>query len=456
MVSVGKRMAALPLAALGLLCLSAAGGAPNSQPQSVPLEAWPAAQPAVLDRATEHFVGQLLQHMTLEEKIGQMIQADIASISPAELTQYKLGSILAGGNAAPDDNPRTTPQAWLSLTDAFYRAALAAPVNGHPAIPILFGIDAVHGNAKIIGATIFPHNVALGAAHDANLVRTIGEVTAAEVAAEGIDWTFAPTVAVVRDVRWGRSYESYSEAPQLVAEYAPAVVEGIQGRRGSASFMAPGHTLSSVKHFLGDGGTENGRDQGNTVVSEAELSAVHGAGYPPAIEAGAMIVMASFNSWNGAKLHADHHLLTDVLKGRLGFQGFVVGDWNAQEQLPDCTKSRCAAAFLAGIDMLMAPDDGARWLEGAVREHARAGARRRYSGSANRRCGAPHSARQSHRRDVQPTAAEESRRYRRLRATWLSGASGRGKNGRARVFGAFEERARRFAAASWSAHFSMR
>jgi beta-glucosidase len=245
-------------------------------------------------------------------------------------------------------------------------------VNGHPAIPILFGIDAVHGNAKIIGATIFPHNVALGAAHDANLVRTIGEVTAAEVAAEGIDWTFAPTLAVVRDVRWGRSYESYSEAPQLVAEYAPAMVEGIQGRRGSENFMAPGHTLSSVKHFLGDGGTQNGRDQGNAVVSESELSAVHGAGYPPAIAAGAMIVMASFNSWNGAKLHADHYLLTDVLKGRLGFQGFVVGDWNAQEQIPGCTKSRCAAAFLAGIDMLMAPD-GWRALYENTLAQARAG-----------------------------------------------------------------------------------
>jgi beta-glucosidase len=372
MVSVGKRMAAPPLAALGLLCLSAAGGAPNSQPQSVPLEAWPAAQPVALDRATEGFVDQLLQGMTLEEKIGQMIQADIASISPAELTQYKLGSILAGGNAAPNDNPRTTPEAWLNLTDAFYRAALAAPVKGHPAIPILFGIDAVHGNAKIIGATIFPHNVALGAAHDANLVRAIGEVTAAEVAAEGIDWTFAPTVAVVRDVRWGRSYESYSEAPQLVAEYAPAVVEGIQGRRGNGSFMAPGHTLSSVKHFLGDGGTQNGRDQGNTIASESELSVVHGAGYPPAIEAGAMIVMASFNSWNGAKLHADHHLLTDVLKGRLGFQGFVVGDWNAQEQIPECTKSRCAAAILAGIDMLMAPDGWKALYENTLAQ-ARAG-----------------------------------------------------------------------------------
>jgi beta-glucosidase len=351
-----KRTALLPLAVVGFFCSQVVCSVAYSQPPSLPLDAWPAVKAAKLDASTEEFVSGLLQKMSLEEKIGQMIQADIASITPAELTQYKLGSILAGGNAAPGNNPRTTPQAWLDLTDAFYRAALSTNASVDPAIPIIFGVDAVHGNAKIIGATIFPHNVALGAAHDAKLVREIGAVTAAEVAAEGIDWTFAPTVAVARDLRWGRSYESYSESPQLVAEYAPAMVEGIQGSRGSVEFMGPGHTLSSVKHFLGDGGTRNGRDQGDTVVSESELSAVHGAGYPPAIKAGAMIVMASYNSWNGTKMHADYHLLTEVLKGRLGFEGFVVGDWNAQEQIPGCTKSQCAAAFLAGIDMLMAPD----------------------------------------------------------------------------------------------------
>jgi beta-glucosidase len=301
-------------------------------------------------------VQQLLAHMTLEEKIGQMIQADIASISPAELRTYKLGSILAGGNAAPGDNVRTTPQAWLDLTDAFYSASLAATSAAHPPIPILFGIDAVHGHAKVLGATIFPHNVALGAAHDPELVRRIGRVTAEEVAATGIDWTFAPTVAVARDVRWGRSYESYSESPGLVADYAAAMVIGLQGERDTPRFMAPGHTLSSVKHFLGDGGTLNGRDQGNTIAPETLLSTVHAAGYPAAIKAGALIVMASYNSWNGTKLHADHYLLTDILKGRLGFDGFVVGDWNAQEEIPGCTKYRCAAAILAGVDMLMSPD----------------------------------------------------------------------------------------------------
>src|ERR1700733_4571821 len=298
--------------------------------------------------------------MSLEDKVGQMIQADIASISPAELRTYKLGSILAGGNAAPGDNVRSAPQAWLNLTNDYYRASLAAISAAHPPIPLLFGIDAVHGNAKVVGATIFPHNVGLGAAHDPDLIRRIGAATAQEVAATGMNWTFAPTVAVARDVRWGRSYESYSESPALVAEYAAAMVAGLQGQRGTPQFMAAGRTLASVKHFLGDGGTVDGRDQGVDVLSEAELSAVHGAGYPAAIKAGALIVMASYTRWNVVKMHANHSLLTDILKGRLGFQGFVVGDWAAHEEIPGCTKYRCAAAILAGVDMLMAPDS---WRE---------------------------------------------------------------------------------------------
>ena len=358
---------------------SAFAGVPKSPDSSVHPNLWPNAAPTAqaTDQA-DRFVDRLLPLLGLEEKVGQMIQADIASISPAELRQYKLGSILAGGNAAPGNELRTTPQAWLDLTDAFFRASLAdgAAADGaaaagaahagaagagvHQPIPILFGIDAVHGHAKVLGATIFPHNVGLGAAHDPGLIRRIGQATAEEVAATGIDWTFAPTVAVVRDVRWGRSYESYSESPGLVAQYAPAMVQGLQGERGTPEFMSPGHTLSSVKHFLGDGGTLAGRDQGDTVISEAQLRAVHAAGYFGAINAGALIVMASYNSWNGTKLHGNHYLLTDILKGRMGFKGFVVGDWNAQEQVPGCTKSSCAAAFLAGIDMLMAPDS---WRE---------------------------------------------------------------------------------------------
>lgn len=351
-----SRPALTAVATLFLLGSAAASSSAPAQGSSVHPELWSSVAPVPMDAAAEALVQDLLLHMSVEDKAGQMIQADIASISPAQLRTYKLGSILAGGGSAPGDNVRAAPQAWLNLTDEFYRASLSATNAAHPAIPILFGIDAVHGHAKIVGATVFPHNVALGAAHDPELVGRIGQATAAEVAATGIDWTFAPTVPVARDVRWGRSYESYSESPELVAAHAAAMLTGLPGERGTKQFMAPGHTLSSVKHFLGDGSTLDGRDQGNSVVSEVELSAVHGAGYPAAIKAGAMIVMAAYSNWNGVKMHANHYLLTDILKGRLGLQGFVVGDWNAHEQIPGCTKDRCAAAILAGVDMLMAPD----------------------------------------------------------------------------------------------------
>jgi beta-glucosidase len=366
------------------LCMAAVGDGASIPAQSVPVNGGQstaraagnsaaAKAPAEAEAEADRFALQLLAHLSLEEKVGQMIQADIASISPAQLRRYKLGSILAGGNAAPGNFVHAAPQAWLDLTNAYVEASLSDAGSAHPPIPILFGIDAVHGHAKVRGASIFPHNVGLGAAHDPELIRRIGQATAAEVAATGIDWTFAPTVAVVRDVRWGRSFESYSESPELVAAYAPAMVTGLQGELGTAQFMAPGHTLSSVKHFVGDGGTLAGRDQGDTVASEAQLLEVHAAGYPAAIKAGAMIVMASYNSWNGIKMHGNHHLLTDVLKGRMGFNGFVVGDWNAQEQLPGCTKSDCPAAILAGVDMLMAPDGWQALYDNMLTE-ARSGA----------------------------------------------------------------------------------
>src|SRR5215472_13356760 len=184
---------------------------------------------------TESFVEALLARMSLEEKVGQMIQADIASLKPEDLRTYKLGAVLAGGGAAPHGNVRCSPQDWLDLVDALYRAELEGGSGAHAPIPILFGIDAVHGNAKIVGATIFPHNIGLGATHDAGLIAQIGAATAQEVAATGIDWTFAPTVAVARDVRWGRSYESYSDDPQVVAAYAAAMVGGLQGERGQGN-----------------------------------------------------------------------------------------------------------------------------------------------------------------------------------------------------------------------------
>jgi beta-glucosidase len=363
-----RPLIAASLAVLTLGTASLASAAADSLHPNL----WPQGSHSARLADSDALVDRLLARMTLEEKVGQMIQADIASITPDDLRTYPLGSVLAGGNAAPGNDVRCSPKAWLQLTEAYRRAALAVPATGHAPIPLLFGIDAVHGNAKLIGATIFPHNVGLGAAHDPELIERIGRATAEEVSAAGIDWTFAPTVAVARDVRWGRSYESYSESPALVAQYAPQMVAGLQGRLGTASFMSPGHTLSSVKHFIGDGATSDGRDQGDARVAEAELRDLHAAGYAPAIEAGAMIVMASYNSWNGVKLHGDRYLLTTILKGRLGFDGFIVGDWNAHEQVPGCTKTDCAAAILAGVDMLMAPDSWKELYQNTLKE-ARSG-----------------------------------------------------------------------------------
>jgi beta-glucosidase len=355
----GRRAARLrdTLACLALAALAPAGHAAQLSedatvhPAIWPVRAQPAPQPEI-----EAFVSALLARMSLEEKVAQMIQADVASLTAGDLRTYKLGAVLAGGGAAPGADVRAGAHAWLQLADTLYRAAMQPGTAAHPPIPILFGVDAVHGHAKIRGATIFPHNIGLGAAHDAQLVERIGRATAEEVATTGIDWTFAPTVAVARDVRWGRSYESYSDDPALVAAYAAAMVRGLQGERSRGTFMTPGHTLSSVKHFLGDGGTLDGRDQGDNRASESVLIRVHAAGYPAAIDAGALIVMASFSGWQGVKMHANADLLTTILKGRFGFEGFVVGDWNAQEEVPGCTKFTCPAAINAGLDMFMAPD----------------------------------------------------------------------------------------------------
>src|SRR5579883_1780223 len=321
---------------------------------------WPApATASAISPRVEDIVNDLL---------GQMIQADIAYVTPQELREYKLGAVLAGGGSAPGGNVRAAPAAWLDLADTLYRASAAGPSPRHRPIPILFGIDAVHGDAKIRGATIFPHNIALGAAHDPALVERIGRATAEEVAATGLDWTFAPTVAVARDVRWGRTYESYSEDPALVARYAAHMVAGLQGAPGTSSFLAAGRTLATAKHFLGDGGTLDGRDQGNNVAPEDVLIHVHDAGYPAALGAGALIVMASYSSWQGVKMHANHGLLTDVLKGRMRFEGFLIGDWNAQEEIPGCTKYDCPTIIRAGIDMVMAPDSWKRFYQNTLRE----------------------------------------------------------------------------------------
>jgi len=316
---------------------------------------WPhASSPdAMSDAATEAFVADLLSRMTIEEKVGQIIQADISAITPADLATYPLGSILAGGSSGPWGDDKAPAAKWVELAQAFRAAAAARP---GAKVPLIYGIDAVHGHNNVPGATIFPHNIGLGATRDPDLIRQIGEATALEVAATGADWTFGPTLAVPQDDRWGRTYEGYSENPEIQRAYAGPMTLGLQGELSPDSPLAPGHIAGSAKHFLADGGTHLGTDQGDFQGTEQQLIDTHLGGYPAAIDAGVLSVMASFSSWNGYKHSGNPTLLRDVLHGPLGFDGFVVSDWNAHGQLPGCSNESCALAVNAGIDMLMAPD----------------------------------------------------------------------------------------------------
>lgn len=350
---------ALPLAAAD--SNSASQGGAEVHPEQWPTARWPLTP----DDTLEARVQSLLAAMSVEHKVGQIVQADINSVTPEEVRQFKLGSILAGGNSAPGGREFATAADWLSLSDAFYMASMSSEGDG-PKIPILFGVDAVHGHNNIIGATLYPHNIGLGATRNEKLIGEIAAATARELRATGVPWTFAPTLAVPRDDRWGRTYEGYSEEPSLVARYARAMVEGLQGRVGSDQFLDAAHVAACAKHFLGDGGTYNGRDQGDAQLSEYELWRVHGAGYPAAIDAGVQTVMVSFSSWNGAKVHGHRGLLTDALRGPLNFGGMVVGDWNAHGQVPGCSNEDCPQAFNAGVDLLMAPDSWRGYYHSAL------------------------------------------------------------------------------------------
>ncbi|WP_226667610.1 glycoside hydrolase family 3 protein [Microbulbifer aggregans] len=321
------------------------------------LDNWPQLAPALpKNPALEQRIANLLSQMTLEEKVGQMIQAEIKFVTPEDVKKYHLGSILNGGGTFPNNDKFATPDDWRQLADDYFAASMDTS-DGGVAIPIIWGSDAVHGHNNVIGATLFPHNIGLGAARDPELIRRIGEATAREVAVTGIDWTFAPTIAVVRDDRWGRTFESYSEDPEIVASYAREMIKGIQGEKTSEQFLDGRHLVSAAKHFVGDGGTTRGIDRGDTQVTEKELAEIHSGGYFTALESGVQTVMASFNSWNGERLHGHKYLLTDVLKGRLGFDGFVVGDWNGHRFVDGCTVESCAASINAGLDMFMVPSD---------------------------------------------------------------------------------------------------
>ena len=305
--------------------------------------------------ALEQKLDQLLAQMSLEEKVGQIMQPEIRHLTPQDVKDYHVGSVLNGGGSVPNNNRYSKAADWLKMADAYYAASMDDS-DGKLAIPIIWGTDAVHGVGNIVGATLFPHNIGLGATRNPALIQRIGEITATEIAVTGLDWDFSPTVAVARDDRWGRTYESYSEEPSLVRDYAAQMVEGLQGDATSASFLAATKVVSTAKHFLADGGTLNGIDRGNCVASEEELYQVHAAGYYSAIEAGVQTVMASFNSWNGEHMHGHKYLLTDVLKEKMGFDGFVVGDWNGHGFVQGASVLDCPQAINAGLDMYMIPD----------------------------------------------------------------------------------------------------
>ncbi|WP_395106061.1 glycoside hydrolase family 3 protein [Actinomadura sp. SCN-SB] len=343
------------LGLITILTLSLTGGAAVADTGT----AWQDTRRPVKDR-----VERLLARMSLDEKIGQMTQAERGSVTADDITRYRLGSVLSGGGSVPTPN---TPEAWADMYDGFQRAALATPLR----IPIIYGVDAVHGHNNVVGATIFPHNIGLGATRDPELARRIGAATAEEVAGTGLDWDFAPCLCVARNDRWGRTYESYGEVPELPSQMS-SIIDGIQGHRLGGS---PTSILATAKHYVGDGGTAGGVDQGDTRLSEAELRRVHLLPFRAAIKRGVGSVMISFSSWNGVKLHGHKYLITDVLKRELRFSGFVISDWNGIDQIdgqPGFTPEEVRTAVNAGIDMFMVPQEWRAFID-TLKAEVRAG-----------------------------------------------------------------------------------
>ncbi|WP_083494290.1 glycoside hydrolase family 3 protein [Colwellia sp. MT41] len=328
---------------------------------SANISIWPKLDIAVKTNADiERKVASLLATMTLEQKIAQMIQPEIRDITVEDMRKYGFGSYLNGGGAFPNNDKHATPSDWVNLAEAMYQASIDDSLDGN-SIPTMWGTDAVHGHNNVIGATLFPHNIGLGAANNPDLIEKIAAITAIEVRVTGIDWVFAPTVAVVRDDRWGRTYEGYSEDPEIVRAYSAAIVKGLQGA-ADKDFLGDNRVISTIKHFIGDGGTDGGDDQGNNLSAEQALLDIHGQGYVGGLSAGAQSVMASFNSWHGSKIHGNKYLITDVLKGKMGFDGFVVGDWNGHGQVKGCSNESCPQAVNAGLDIFMVPTDAWRPL----------------------------------------------------------------------------------------------
>lgn len=308
----------------------------------------------------------LVREMTLAEKIGQMTLVEKNSIPLQDIERYFIGGVLSGGGGYPSPN---TAENWGKMVDEFQKRSLKTRL----AIPMIYGVDAVHGHNNVVGATIFPHNIGLGASRNAELVRKVARATAVEMAATGIYWNYAPALSVPQDIRWGRTFEGFSERTELVTELSVAYLEGLQNPEGSPDLAAPTAVLGTPKHFVGDGGTSFGSsttfigvqyllDQGVTHGDEAMLRKLHLAPYLDAIKAGARCVMASFSSWGGMKMHANRYLLTDVLKGELGFSGFIVTDWEAINQITPDYYEAVVTSINAGIDMNMVPFDYKKFI----------------------------------------------------------------------------------------------
>jgi len=353
---------------VGAVLLSPAAARPSEG--SPDASRWPAAHardPSGRNAtADEAQIRRIVAGMTLEQKVGQMTQPNIWSVTPDDVRRYYLGSILNGGGAWPGNRKHSTVADWLALSKAYYDASMSTDMKVK--VPIIWGTDAVHGHNNVYGATLYPHNIGLGAAHDPALLTRIGRATARAVRATGITWVFAPAVAVAENPRWGRTYESYSSDPALVRSYAEAIIRGLQG-----DLKGGDDVLATPKVWIGDGATFHGKEQGEIRASEDHLIRVQAAGFYGALEGGAETVMASYASWTDTaanrpwgKTHGNRYLLTDVLKKRLGFDGFVVSDWNGIEQIPGCTKAHCPQAINAGIDLVMVPDDWKEFIANTV------------------------------------------------------------------------------------------
>jgi len=302
-----------------------------------PVAPWQPSQ-ACLDRAAAILAG-----MTPRQKAGQMVQADSAGIAASDVATYEFGSVFSGGSSDPPTDD--LPQTWRTFVESF-----EAQASGF-GIPLVYGIDAVHGNNNVSDAVIFPHNIGLGATRDPALVTEIAHVTALETRGTSIDWTFAPTISPAQDERWGRTFESYSEVPALAAELGVAALKGLQGD----SLAGPESVLACAKHFAGDGATQGGVDKADTVLDEATFRRLGVEVYQPLINAGVASIMVSYSSYNGTPMTGNAHWLTDVLKGEMGFRGILGSDWAAASKLPGDAATQLATAVNAGIDMIMEP-----------------------------------------------------------------------------------------------------